>query len=134
MLPRFSILPVVAGLLAAWAAPVCAQNSPAKLVGLSVDPPSITLRHADDRHRVIVSGKLADGSVRDYTGQVKYASAQPAVARVSEAGVVTPLAVGQTSIEVSAGEAAAVVPVSVTDIAQRPVRFTNDVIPLFFNH
>jgi len=123
---RFTILPIV-GLLS-WVQFVPAQ---VPIAELAVEPAAVTLRHAEDRQHVIVTGKTADGSVRDLSRSAKYVSSNPAIAEVDALGIVSPKGIGQATIEVSDGAAKATLSVNVTDIARRPVSFANDVMPLF---
>src|ERR1035441_3082082 len=52
--------------------------------------------------RIVVTGKLADGSLHDVTGQTRSKSSNSRVAAVSKAGVVTPVAGGEANIELNA--------------------------------
>jgi hypothetical protein len=102
-------------------------------VEVTVTPAQVTLTPADDRQRLVVSGKLADGTWRDLTRSVRYVSSNPAVAVVSPQGLVTPQAPGQTAVQIlGSGWATPSVSVSVTvqDVAPRPVSFANDIMPI----
>ncbi|MBY0524135.1 MAG: DUF1553 domain-containing protein [Gemmataceae bacterium] len=105
-------------------------QAPDRVAELSVEPAAITLMHGDDRHHVLVSGKLADGSYRDLSRTVRYTSSNPAVAEVSLQGIVTPKSAGQAMIQVSAGDANASVTVTVKSAERRQVSFANDVMPI----
>jgi hypothetical protein len=126
------LLPVVMGYLLGGTSLLRAQNAaaPAKIEQLAVEPAAVTLRHAEDRQRLLVSGTLADSSVRDLSRSAKYVSDNPAIVRVSDQGIVTPVAFGQATIEVSTSEQKITVPVTVADIAARPVSFANDIMPI----
>jgi hypothetical protein len=132
MLPRIFHLPVVMVCLLGCSTPLGAQNAapPTKLEQLIIEPAAITLRHADDRQRLLVSGVLADNSVRDFSRSAKYVSSNPAIARVNDQGLVTPVATGQATIEVSASELKGSIAVTVADVAVRPISFTNDIMPI----
>jgi hypothetical protein len=125
MLPRCCVLPMVTGLLAAWPASALAQK-----VELTVEPPSVTLRHADDRQRLQVSARHTDGSVSDISRVAKYVSSNPAIAQVNEQGIVTPQAAGQAMIQVTAGDGMTALAVEVSGVERRPVSFLNDVMPI----
>jgi hypothetical protein len=129
MLPRY-VTPLLAGVLL-WAAPAHAQAPAAKLAELTAEPAAVTLRHAEDRQRLLVTGKLADGALRDFSRAAKYASSNPQVVRVSEEGVLAPVAVGQAAIQISADDKSTTVNVTVSDASQKPVSFANDIMPLF---
>jgi len=129
MLPR-TVTPLLAGVLL-WAAPAHAQAPAAKLAELTAEPAAVTLRHAEDRQRLLVTGKLADGALRDFSRAAKYASSNPQVVRVSEEGIIAPVAVGQAAIQITADDKIATVKVTVSDANQKPVSFANDIMPLF---
>src|SRR5262245_50642468 len=118
--------------LLVWTQAAVAQmtGSPAKAVELAVEPAQVTLAHAEASQRLLVSGRLADGSWRDLTASARFASANPAVAVVSPEGTVTPRGTGQTVIEVTAFDLSRSVPVTVQGAARRPVSFANDVMPI----
>jgi hypothetical protein len=98
-------------------------------VELSAEPARVVLTHAGDRQRLLVSGRLPDGTFRDLTRSVRYLSANPAVAEVSPEGIVSPKSAGETTLQVI-GPARLSVPVVVQDVARRPVSFANDVMPI----
>lgn len=106
------------------------QAAPAKLTALQIDPPSITLTHAGDKHRIIVSGQFDDGTMRDLTRSAQYLPANPVIVSAN-AGILLPGAVGATQIEVRAGGLSKTIPVKVDSVAERPVSYLNDVIPIF---
>ncbi len=109
---------------------LAAAQAPEKVVELTVEPAQVALGHAEARQRLLVSGKLADGSVRDLTRTVRYVSSNPAVAAVSPQGVVTPKGPGTASVQVQGDGVQATVPVAVSGTAPRPVSFTNDIMPV----
>ncbi|MBL8793508.1 MAG: DUF1553 domain-containing protein [Planctomycetia bacterium] len=130
MLPRY-VTPLLAGVFLCSATAVRAQAPAAKLAELTAEPAAVTLRHAEDRQRLLVTGKLTDGVLRDLSRAAKYASSDPQVVRVSDDGVVAPVAAGQAVIQIIADERTATVNVSVTDARQQLVSFANDIMPLF---
>src|SRR5262249_9162642 len=101
-----------------------------KVVALSAEPPQVTLTHADDQQRLLVTGRCADDSLRDLTRSVRYTSSNPAVAAVSPQGVVTPKTAGTAVIQVAGPGVNIDVPVAVKEVVRRPVSFTNDVMPI----
>jgi len=129
MKPYAILLPIVGSFL--LVSPLAAQ-APDKIVELTVEPAQVSLAHADASQRLLVSGKLADGSQRDLSRVIRYTSANPAIADVSLQGVVTPkgVGVGETTIQVSGDGVNATVSVKVEGIARRPVSYANDVMPV----
>ena len=108
----------------AWAQETIAQ--------VTVEPATVTLTHADARQHLLVSAKLADGSYRDLTRSAQYASAHPAIAGVTAAGVVAPRGTGETVIQITLpGGGTTRVAVKVAAAAPRPVSFSTDVMPIF---
>jgi len=105
-------------------------KTPIAVSGLLVEPGQLTLAHAGDQHRLVVTGKLADGSLRDLTHSVQYVSAQPAIAAVSPEGVVRPVAAGQAVINIQYGGQTASIPVKVASAERRPVSFAHEVMPV----
>jgi len=104
--------------------------APARLTGLQIDPPAIALRHGDDKHRIIVSGLFDDGTTRDLTRKAQYLPANPAIVSVTSEGLMLPRATGGTQVEVKVEGLAKLVPVQVESVAQRPISYLNDVIPV----
>jgi len=115
--------------LLAMTVPAGAQTLP-PATELSVEPLQVTLTHAEARQRLLVTGKLGDGSVRDFTRTAGFTSSNPAVAQVSPEGMLIPKAAGQAIIQVTSGAARKDVRVNVTAAADRPVSFANDIMPL----
>jgi Protein of unknown function (DUF1553)/Protein of unknown function (DUF1549) len=115
----------------------CAGTAPAQtptplpnVAALTAEPAQVTLSHADDRQRLLITGKFADDTLRDLTRSVQYASANPAVAEVSAEGVITPKTAGQTSVQVVLSGQSLAVPVTVKGVERRPVSFANDMMPV----
>src|SRR5262249_18476559 len=101
-----------------------------KPVGLRVFPGSITLSSARDRQGIVVQAEYADGSTRDVTG-LAAAAIRPGVATVSD-GVVAPKAGGKGTLTVGLGGLHAEAAIEVRDAAAiEPIRFRNDVLPVF---
>jgi hypothetical protein len=119
-------------LLLAVTPPVAALTPTAaiKVLEVSVEPSQVTLTHADDQQRLLVSAKLADGTFRDCTRTAQYSTANPAVAAVNAQGIVTPRDAGRTTIQVSTSGMSVTVPVTVQSAAGRPISFSHDVMPI----
>jgi len=101
------------------------------VVAVTVDPPSVCLQGPNATQSLLVHGKTADGGLIDLTAQARYRSTQPAVAAVSEGGVIRGLRDGETTIEVEANAQMLKVAVTVSGAADvRVFNFENDIIPL----
>jgi hypothetical protein len=131
MSPRSLSLFALGGLLLAWPAAGAGRTAEPNVVALNAEPAQVVLTHAGDRQHLLVTGKLADDTLRDCTRSVQYASANPAVAAVSAEGVVTPKAAGQTTISVAGFGLSVQVPVVIKGADRRPVSFANEVMPIF---
>ena len=99
------------------------------LTELKVHPEALTLEHARDGRRVLVSGKTKDGTWVDVT---PWAVLKPADATVTvhEDGYIFPESVGTTNIVVTVKGIRTELPVIVNSVEARPVSFVQDVMPL----
>ena len=99
------------------------------LTELRVHPESLTLEHARDGRRVLVSGKTKDGTWVDVT---PWAALTPATAgvKVHEDGYIFPMTVGTTKITVSVKGMRTELPVNVKSMEAPPVSFVRDVMPV----
>ncbi len=86
-------------LLAEWIAGGAAPPSgdDPELSELIVWPPQVQLAHGDQQ-QFLVQATYSDGRVKDVTGQVKFASADEAVATVDDSGKVTVVGPGEGAI------------------------------------
>ncbi len=105
----------------------------AKVVGqpteIVVQPAEVALKGSRSMQQLIVTGKYADGSLRDLTPFADYKVEGPAIAVVESEGMVTPKANGAGAIVVSAGGKSAKAAIKVEEFAGvHPVSFRNDVI------
>jgi hypothetical protein len=116
-------------LLLAMSVPIAAQ-APLQATDLSIEPAQVTLTHASDRQRLLVTGKLGDGSLSDFTRMARFACNNPAIAQVTAEGTIIPKSAGQAIIQVTSGNTRKDVPVNLTGAAARPVSFANDVMPI----
>ena len=91
------------------------------------------LRGPEARQQLLVTGRLRDGRLVDYTRQVQYQSRPPGIVSIDKAGFVIPLANG--SVQVTAGlpqGLTASTRLSVREIGQsRRVNFPNEIVPIF---
>ncbi len=99
------------------------------LTKLRVHPESLTLEHARDGRRVLVSGKTKDGTWVDVTPWAVLTPATGAV-KVHEDSYIFPMAVGATKIIVTVSGVRAELPVDVKSMEAPPVSFVRDVMPL----
>src|SRR5262245_60608489 len=79
---------------------------------LDVQPARVTLAHARDGARLVVTAVWPEG-VTDRTRSVRYVVADPAVVSVSDNGIIRPKKAGSTTITISEGGLTLSVPVEV---------------------
>jgi hypothetical protein len=118
--------------LPASSAPPAADDR-AALIGqptaLQVQPPAIALQGRHANQQIVVTGRYADGRVRDLTAASEWSSAAADIAAVDETGYVTPKKNGQTVLVVKAGKQTVRVPVTVTDLDKPQITsFRSEVI------
>ncbi len=108
-----------------------AMPRPAEVAALSVHPSEVKLKGLDDSAQLVVTGKLA-AREQDLTGDVKYEVSNPAVARVTTAGRIIPLANGTAEITAVYGDKRAKVLLTTASCdVNLPINFTNQVVPIF---
>jgi hypothetical protein len=116
------------------ASPASPAPPAAKLVALAVEPVKFVLDGKWSSQSLLVTGRLSDGSVRDFSGIADFRSANGKIAEVSKEGTVRPVGDGETAIAVlaQAGDSklAAEVRATVTGAAHDSVYFLRDVMPL----
>ncbi len=100
----------------------------------STDPGAVArLSGSEARQQLLVTGRLRDGRLLDYTRKVKYESRPAGIVSIDKTGFVTPLANG--SVRVTAGVdrgPGASTRLSVREIGQsRRVNFPNEIVPIF---
>jgi hypothetical protein len=105
----------------------------AKVVGkpqsLLVQPDKVTLNGPRSRQQLVITGKYADGTVRDLTVLCDLASETAAVAKVSTTGWVVPKKNGSTFLIIKAGSQVIKVPVTVTNFEKpQPISFRHQFI------
>lgn len=86
-------------------------------VRLEVFPPAVSLRGANSRAQIVVTGHYADGSVQDLTRDSQFATTTAGVVDL-EKSVALPRLDGKTELVVIAGGRARIVPVDVQQSAQ----------------
>jgi hypothetical protein len=101
-------------------------GAPASLL---VQPASVTLSGSRDRQQLVVTGRYADGSVRDLTGVCEIACASGDLVTVQAGGFLLPKKDGASSLVVKAGGQSVQVPLVVKDFVKvRPISFRSDFI------
>lgn len=102
-----------------------------KISKITVLPATITLNGAADAHGILVNAITTDGETRDVTRLAAFATSQPGIVDVSDAGQCLPRGDGRAQIVVSFGGSTARVEVIVTNSAIRTVpSFRQDVLPV----
>ena len=111
-----------------------AKNPKLKVNSVDVAPGDFTLGGKWASQRIVVTGRLADGSLRDVTPQTRFKSGNPKIAAVSQAGVVTPVTDGAATIEVSVSGAGSKgkrkLHVMVNDARDTSATFVNRIQPM----
>ncbi len=107
------------------------SSAQAPLASIEVFPPDINLETGRDRQSFVVQATYADGITRDVTAEAKAALGNPNLAKL-QGNVLTPAADGNTDLRVEFGGKSVVVPVKVVAaVADRPISFKLDVMPVF---
>jgi hypothetical protein len=111
---------------------VVAMPSPSEVQALSVQPTSVSLKGEDDSAQLVVTGQLVSGRLQDLTGDVKFTSADPAVARVTTLGRIIPLSNGTTTITAAYGDKSVTVNLKNESMdVSLPINFGNQIVPIF---
>ena len=100
--------------------------TPAPAFPQVVTPPAVRLDSPEASQQLLVTLPAGDG-----TRSATYEVADPAVAAVDAAGLVTPRAEGRTEVRVKSGAVTVRVPVEVAGLkSPRPVSFEQEVVPI----
>jgi hypothetical protein len=106
--------------------------SPADVKELIAYPAEVSLKGLDDSAQLVITGNLTGGRKQDLSGDVKYEIASPAIARITTAGRIIPLANGTTEIRAVYGDRVAKVNLkSESCDVSLPINFPNQVVPIF---
>src|SRR5262249_39511177 len=82
--------------------------------------------------QLVITGQYAAGSERDVTGQVTLAVGDASIAKLADGAVLLPLANGTTELTATLAGKSVEGPVTVQGMERdRPLNFTNDIVPLF---
>jgi hypothetical protein len=96
------------------------------------DSQSLRLRSSDARQQLLVTGKLADGSERDFTRTATYEIKPAGIVKIDTNGFIFPLRDGQAVITAKAGGIASTMNVAVENFRQQsPINFPNQIVPIF---
>jgi hypothetical protein len=119
--------------LSAPAANVPDASARAALIGqpaaLLVEPATVTLTGPRARQQLVVTGKYADGSLRDLTSVCDFACDAKDLVAIDASGYVEPRKNGSSALVIWAGTMGVKVPLVVKDLDRpQPVSFRNDVI------
>ncbi|MCS6852546.1 MAG: Ig-like domain-containing protein, partial [Gemmataceae bacterium] len=106
-----------------------AEAPKAALKAITVYPSRVRLDGPRDGQRLGVLGQYADGRQWDLTREAQFVSSDPTVAAI-EQGRVRAVANGQAVVTVSVGGQSVAVPVEVSNVADVPVSFTREVVPV----
>ena len=119
---------IVLGQIALLAVPVSADTT---LIGVDVDPSSVSLRGPVARYTLLVTGKSESGSLLDLSGEAVFRSESPEIVSIDQHGVVRPVADGGGTVVVEVAGRTLSVPVIVQDShSPREFSFVNDIMPL----
>ncbi len=100
-----------------------------EIKALKTHPESLTLEHARDGRRVLVSGQTKDEKWVDVTSWAVLKPTSEGV-KVHEDGYIFPNAVGTAAIKVTVKNISTELPVTVKSIDAPPVSFVRDVMPI----
>lgn len=111
---------------------VAAFAKPASLQLEATGAPELKLRGKDARQQLLVTAKLDDGAVRDFTHKASYSVAPAGILSVDANGIVSPLADGAATITAEAEGVTATLAVHVEDAGHaEPINFANQIVPIF---
>ncbi len=109
-----------------------ASAKPASLQVEATGAPELMLRGKDARQQLLVTAKLDDGALRDFTHKASYAASPAGIVKVDSDGVVTPLADGTATVTADVEGVTASLPVKVEKAATvEPINFPNQIVPIF---
>lgn len=132
MVSRFTVIFSAWTLFVSTGSIVADEPKPAGLPqSLTVYPAQITLEGPRAEQRLGVLGEYAGSLQRDLSREAKFASQSAAIATVDAAGIIHPVADGDTTVTVEAGGQIATVPVHIRKAtADVPVNFSTEIVPM----
>ena len=94
--------------------------------------PELTLRGKDAKQQIIVTAKLDDGALRDFTHKATYSAEPAGIVTIDATGIVAPVADGAAVITAEADGVKATFPVKIEGAGTRqPINFSNQIVPVF---
>lgn len=126
---RLRLAAVVLGTLTAAARLDAAEPA---VTALAVHPAAVALDGGDSSAQVVVTATLADGQLRDVTGDATLSVADGKTAAVSPSGRLTPKADGTTEVVATFGGKTSKAKLTARYVGvDRPINFPNQVVPVF---
>src|SRR5262245_11730619 len=105
---------------------------PAEVTALSVAPATVSLKGLDDSVQLVITGQLKNGQAQDFSGDVQYTVANPALARVTSAGRIMPIANGATEVVATYGDKSVKIALKTEAMdVNLPINFGNHIVPIF---
>lgn len=99
-------------------------------VALQVQPEHVHLNGPRSTQQLLVTGRYADGSLRDLTGVCTWKIADNQLIEITPRGSLSGAADGKTDLMIEVGGLTARVPVTITNASQsRPVSFRRELMP-----
>lgn len=100
-------------------------------VSIEIEPETITLSGPRAGQQILVTGRYADGSVRDLTHDCQWLPASPDLLKVTATGFVTGHADGSSHLQVRVAGHTTEVPVSISHHAgTQPISFRREFMPM----
>ena len=107
-------------------------ETPASLQVEATGTPELALHGKDARQQLLVTAKLGDGALRDFTHQAAYQAAPAGIVSVDENGLVSALADGAAVVTATADGVTGSLAVKVQGASQNPpINFANQIVPIF---
>src|SRR5262249_6524037 len=100
-----------------------------KVLELRVFPTSLQLDNARDARRLVVSGRTPDGFWVDVSDTATITAQSPLVTRDKD-GFFHPAKAGKTTLLVKCAGVSSTVPVSVKTVANPPISFVREIMPV----
>ena len=92
----------------------------------------LSLRGKGARQQLLVTGKLADGQLRDFTHKAEYQVSPTGIVSVDSEGLASAISDGAATVTVNADGAQGSLSVKVEGATQnRPINFANQIVPVF---
>src|SRR5580692_2047925 len=123
---------IIAGAIAWLTHAVSRAETPASLQVDATGAPELALHGKDARQQLLVTAKLGDGALRDFTHKAAYQAAPAGIVSVDENGLVSALADGAAVVTATADGVTGSLPVKVEGASRNsPINFANQIVPIF---